>query len=142
MVATRSRSHGDITPPPSAPTAVSDLRHALASARNVPEPQVEVGEVSATGARNGFAQMLETTARRGVVVIHKQNAPKAVLVSFDEFQSLLGRPRTLDVLTATFDTMLVEMQKPRARAGMKRAFDAKPEALGAAAVAHARKRGG
>lgn len=121
---------------------LADLRRAVASLRNVPVSQVEVGEFSATDARNGFAQMLETTARRGVVLIHKQHAPKAVLVSFDEFQTLVARPATLDVLTATFDDMLTRMQKPSARAGMKRAFDATGKELGAAAVAHARKRVG
>jgi antitoxin Phd len=46
----------------------------------------------------------------------------------------------LDVLTSEFDTLLLRMQTPKARAGMKRAFQASPRQLGKAAVAAARQR--
>jgi prevent-host-death family protein len=121
---------------------VADVRRAVASSRNVPDAQVEVGEYSATEARSGFAQVLETVSRRGLVVIHKQKAPKAVVLSFEDFQALVRRPKPLDVLTETFDDLLAQMQKPAARAGMRRAFDASPEELGKLAVAAARKRVG
>ena len=56
-----------------------------------------------------------------------------------------GRTRSkkpaLDVLTSEFDTLLLHMQTRKARAGMKRAFQASPKQLGKAAVAAARKRG-
>jgi antitoxin Phd len=124
-----------------AKATVAGLRHAVATARNVSDTQVELEEISATDARNDFAHMLETAARRGVVVIHKQNAPKAVLVSFDEFNALVARPaRKLDTLSAEFDQLLARMQKPAARAGMKKAFDAPSESLGQAALADARTR--
>jgi prevent-host-death family protein len=107
----------------------------------VSSEQVEVQEISATEARNSFAHMVEMTARRGVVVIEKQNTPKAVLLSFDDFSALTARPtRTLDTLSADFDKLLARMQAPGARAGMKRAFEATPEELGAAARAGAAAR--
>ena len=119
----------------------TELRSAVASMRNVPASQVELQEVSATDARKEFAQMLETVTRRGLVVIDKQNAPKAVLVSFDEFHALIQkRPRTLDALSAEFDGLLARMQKPAARIAMRAAFEATPAQLGAAAVSGARAR--
>ena len=120
---------------------IAQARQAVATSRNVSSEQVEVKEVSAPDARNAFAQMLETTGRRGFVVINKQNAPKAVLLSFDDFSALVARPtRTLDTLSADFDNMLARMQTPGARAGMKRAFEATSEELGAAAAAGATAR--
>jgi antitoxin Phd len=117
---------------------LSGLRQAVAASRNVSARQVEVKEVSASDARNSFADLLETTARRGLVVINKQNTPKAVLLSFDDFSAMVARPtRTLDTLSVDFDKMLARMQKPGARAGMKKAFGATPEELGAAALAGA-----
>ncbi len=122
---------------------VSQVRQAVATSRNVSFSQVEVKEVSATVARNAFAHMLDTTARRGVVVIKKQNTPKAVLLSFDDFSALLARPtRPLDALSADFDKMLGRMQTSGARAGMKKAFGATSEELGAAALAGAAARKG
>jgi hypothetical protein len=76
------------------------------------------------------------------VVITKHDAPKAVLLSVDEFTALTKVTEgALDTLSAEFDTLLARMQTPRARAGMKAAFAASPKELGKAAVAAARKRG-
>jgi antitoxin Phd len=120
---------------------VAELRHAVATLRNISATQVELEEISATDARKEFAHMLETAARRGVVVINKQNAPKAVLLSFDEFNTLVTRPpRKLDTLSDEFDTMLARMQRPAARAGMRTAFEATSAELGAAALAGPRAR--
>jgi len=77
-----------------------------------------------------------------VVVITKHDAPKAVLVSVDEFNALAGAAESkLDTLSSEFDALLARMQTRKARAGMKAAFDASPKQLGRAAVAAARKRG-
>jgi len=78
----------------------------------------------------------------GVVVITKHDAPKAVLLSVDEFNALAHAPsHALDSLSGQFDALLARMQTPKARAGMKAAFAASPKQLGRAAVAAARKRG-
>jgi prevent-host-death family protein len=119
----------------------AELRRALASSRNVSATQIELEETTATDARKDFAHMLETTARRGVVVVSKQSTPKAVLLSFDDFWALVTRTtRKLDTLSAEFDKMLVQMQTPTARAGMKTAFEATTKELGAAALAGAKAR--
>lgn len=66
----------------------------------------------------------------------------AKLVSVDEFNALVGsRDESLDTLTQEFDALFAKMQSPKARKGMKDAFDATPSELGRAAVAAARKRG-
>jgi PHD/YefM family antitoxin component YafN of YafNO toxin-antitoxin module len=86
--------------------------------------------------------MLEMVIQGGVVVITKHDAPKAVLLSVDEFNALAHAPSLkLDALSGQFDALLARMQTPKARAGMKAAFAASPKQLGRAAVAAARRRG-
>jgi antitoxin Phd len=98
--------------------------------------------ISATDAKNEFGRLLERVIQGGRVVINKHNAPKAVLISIDDFDMLSrGRGAKLDALSAEFDALLAGMQTPSARAGMSAAFDASPKQLGQAAVMAVRKRG-
>jgi antitoxin Phd len=98
--------------------------------------------VSATDAKNNFGHLLEKAMQGEVVVITKHHAPKAVLISMDEYTALSGAPETrINALSAEFDAMLVRMQGPGRRNAMKAAFHASPKQLGKAAVAAARKRG-
>lgn len=98
--------------------------------------------ITATVAKNEFGRVLETVMHGGVVVITKHDAPKAVLISIDEFNALSRASETqLDTLSHQFDALLDRMQTPKARRGMKAAFDASPAQLGKAAVAAARRRG-
>jgi len=98
--------------------------------------------VTATHAKREFADILEKAIRGGRVVITKHNAPKAVLVSVEEFDALMPAVDVeLDTLSREFDALLARMQTPAARAGMRSAFDSSPKELGEAAVAAARKRG-
>ena len=97
---------------------------------------------TATDAKKQFGRVLEMVLRGGAVVITKHDAPKAILISVEEFNALTkATERTLDTLSADFDAMLARMQTPKARARMKTAFGASPKELGKAAVAVARKRG-
>lgn len=97
--------------------------------------------VPATEAKNEFGRMLETVIQGGRIVITKHDAPKAVLISIDEFNELTNAPTAgLEALSRDFDDLLASMQMPAARAGMKAAFRASPKQLGNAAVAAARKR--
>jgi antitoxin Phd len=81
-------------------------------------------------------------ARGGAVVITKHDAPKAVLISVENFNALAGAAETrLDTLTGEFDALLARMQTPKARRGMKTAFAAAQRQLGQAAVAATRRRG-
>lgn len=97
---------------------------------------------SATDAKKQFGRVLDLVLRGGAVVITKHEAPKAILLSVDDFNALTNATgTTLDSLAADFDAMFARMQSVRARARMKAAFGASPKALGKAAVAAARKRG-
>jgi antitoxin Phd len=97
---------------------------------------------TATDAKKEFGRVLEIVLRGGRVVITKHDAPKAVVLSMDEFTALTqATERTLEALSGHFDALLAGMQTPKARAGMKAAFDAGPRELGRAAVAAARRRG-
>jgi antitoxin Phd len=114
----------------------------VAAYRNRRGEQVEAASITATEAKKQFGRVLELVLRGGAVVITKHDAPKAVVLSMEEFHALT-RPGAspLDTLTGEFDAMLARMQKPRARAAMKAAFAASAKELGKAAVAAARKRG-
>jgi len=97
---------------------------------------------TATDAKKQFGRVLDMVLRGGAVIITKHDAPRAIMLSMDEFNALAkATERTLDTLSADFDAMLARMQTPRARAQMKAAFGASPKELGKAAVAAARKRG-
>jgi len=85
---------------------------------------------------------LEMAVQGGAVVITKHDAPKAVLISVEDFNALSRATETrLDTLSHEFDALLARMQTPRARLGMKSAFSASAKQLGKAAVAAARRRG-
>jgi antitoxin Phd len=102
---------------------------------------VEATSFTATVAKKEFGRVLELVMRGGRVVITKHDAPKAVLLSVDEFNALThATENTLDTLSGEFDALLARMQTPRARAGMKAAFGATPKELGRAAAAAARRR--
>jgi antitoxin Phd len=97
--------------------------------------------ITATVAKNEFGRVLEKVLHGGFMVITKHDAPKAVLISVDEFNEIRNAPGLkLDTLSGEFDALLAGMQKPKARAAMKFAFGASPKQLGQAAVAAARRR--
>jgi prevent-host-death family protein len=124
------------------PAIAARRRDPIAAFRNRRGEQVEASSFTATDAKKQFGQVLELVLRGGVVVITKHDAPKAIVLSMDEFDALTrGAANRLDTLSADFDAMLARMQTPKARAGMKTAFGASPKELGRAAVAAARKRG-
>jgi antitoxin Phd len=98
--------------------------------------------VTATEAKNTFGQLLEKAMQGGVVVITKHDAPKAVLISIDEYTALSTASESrINSLSAEFDSLLLRMQGPKARSAMKSAFQASSKQIGKAAVAAARKRG-
>jgi antitoxin Phd len=102
----------------------------------------DAASISATDAKNDFSRILEKAIRGGTVVITKHDAPKAVLISVDEFDALSRANQVkLDTLSGEFDALLARMQTPAARAGMQAAFEASPKQLGKAALAASRKRG-
>lgn len=100
---------------------------------------VDVPSVAATRLKNEFGAVLEEAAR-GAVAITRHDAPKAVLVSYEEFQALVNaRSQSLSELDAEFDALLARMQTPKAKRGVEAAFRAQPVELGRAAVARSVK---
>jgi len=109
--------------------------------RNSRGELIDIPSVAATQVKNEFGAILERATHDGAVAITRHDTPKAVLLSYDEFESLIKvRSRSLDALDAEFDDLLARMQTPRAKKGMKAAFNASPARLGRAAVKAARKR--
>ena len=95
----------------------------------------------ATTAKNSFGKMMQTASRKGAVAITRHNEPEAVLLSLDEYQTLVDSgAQHLSALTAEFDSMLDNMQTEKSRRGTKAAFNASPASLGRAAARHPRKR--
>ncbi|MCC6335902.1 MAG: type II toxin-antitoxin system Phd/YefM family antitoxin [Myxococcales bacterium] len=104
--------------------------------------EVTASRVTASEAKNEFGRVLDEALRTGAVVITRHEAPKAVLLSMEEYRELVaGRTRQLDALTAEFDAMFERMQAPGFNEGMKAAFGASPQELGRAAVTAAKKHG-
>jgi len=106
-----------------------------------PRDAAKSSSVTATEAKNQFGQLLERAIKGERVYITRHEAPKAVLISVDDFQALSARATTkLDSLRGEFDALLERMQAPGARAAMKAAFGASADELGIAAVEAAKKR--
>jgi len=109
--------------------------------RNSQGELVDIPTVAASRFKNEFGAIFEQAALGGAIAISKHDQPKAVLLSYAEFESLVAsRSPALDDLSAQFDGLLVRMQTPRARKGMAAAFNASPARLGRAAVKAATKR--
>jgi antitoxin Phd len=108
--------------------------------RNSQGALIDISEVPATRAKNEFGALLEKATHGGAVAITRHDAPKAVLISYSEFESLVRmRSRSLDNLDAEFDELLARMQTPKAKRAMEAAFNASSAKLGRAAVKAARK---
>jgi antitoxin Phd len=109
--------------------------------RNLSGDLVEIPEVAATQAKNAFGEILDRAARSGAVAITRHRKPEAVLLSYEEFDSLSrARSESLEALSARFDGLLARMQTPAVKEGMAAAFDATPAQLGRAATEAARRR--
>lgn len=100
--------------------------------------------VTATEMKNRFGRMLEEVAQGKAVVVTKHDGARAVLVSIEEYESLVGSSAgDLDALTEEFDALLLRMQTPEAAPAMEAAFGASAEDLGrGAVVAAAREKSG
>ncbi len=109
--------------------------------RNSQGELVDIPTVAATRFKNEFGAIFEKAALGGAVAITRHDAPKAVLLSFAEFESLVkSRSPGLDDLSAQFDGLLQRMQTVKARKGMAAAFNASPAELGRSAAKTAAKK--
>lgn len=109
--------------------------------RNSRGELVDLPTVAASRFKNEFGAIFELAALGGAVAITRHDAPKAVLLSYAEFESLVeSRAPALENLSAQFDGLLASMQSPKARIGMAAAFNASPTKLGRAALKAAARR--
>ena len=108
--------------------------------RNSRGAWVDIPAVAATKVKNEFGTMLDKATRDGAVAITRHDTPRAVLLSYEEFESLAqARSRNLDSLSNEFDELLKTLQRPKVKKAMKTAFDAAPAELGRNAVNAAAK---
>lgn len=95
----------------------------------------DASQVSASVAKNGFGRVLDRVAREGRLAITKHDEPCAVLISIEEYRSLVGAKEvTLKSLSDEFDALFERMQEPGAVAAMQKAFTLTPAQLGRAAT--------
>ena len=101
---------------------------------------VDIPSVPASDAKNRFGAILDQATSTGPVAITRHDTTRAVLVSVEEFESLIAeRQSSLAALGAEFDGLLAKMQTPKARKGIAAAFSSTPAELGKAAVKSAAK---
>jgi antitoxin Phd len=111
------------------------------TSRNRQGELVALPTVAASRFKNEFGAVFEKASLGGAVAITKHDAPKAVLISYPEFEALVrARVADLDDLSAQFDGLLARMQGPKARKAMAAAFEAMPTQLGKSATKAARRR--
>ena len=101
---------------------------------------VDVSRVTASRAKNEFGSLVDRASQGAAVAITRHDAPKAVLLSYADFEALVrGRVASLDELDLEFDALLIRTQTPKAKRGLAAAFDATPAELGRAAAEAARR---
>jgi prevent-host-death family protein len=98
-------------------------------------------KTSATEFKQHVGKYLDA-ARTGRVIIERQKRPTAVLISIEEYEALNpAASHVIDTLSAEFDTLVSQMQRPEFHKAMERAFDASPAALGKAHRRALKRRG-
>jgi len=83
----------------------------VATFRNSRSEAVAPASVTASEAKSEFGRVLEMAIHGGAVVITRHAAPKAVLISVENFNALSGAADTaLETLDREFDALLAGMQ--------------------------------
>lgn len=86
---------------------------------------VDIPTITASDAKNRFGAILDKATQGGAVAITRHDATRAMLISIEEFQSLVSsRQASLTSLSAEFDALLEQMQAPAHRKGAQKAFSA------------------
>ena len=99
--------------------------------RNSEGALVNIPTVTTSQVKSEFGAILDKVTRVGAVTITHHGTPKAVLVSCEEFDSLVeARSRKL---SSEFGDLLDRMQRPKAKKAMNTAFNASPIKLARAA---------
>src|SRR5438128_1699117 len=110
--------------------------------RNSQGALVNVPTIATTRVKNEFGAILERATHDSTVAITQHDTPKTVLLSYEEFESLVQlRSHSLDSLGTEFDDLLDKMQSPQTKKAMAATFNTSPAKLGRATVKRARKHG-
>ena len=107
--------------------------------RNSRGKLVDIPTVAATKVKNEFSAILQRAIHVGAIAITRHDTPKAVLLSYVEFESLIKTFPHSGQRSFEFERLLARMQTPKAEKAMEAAFNASPAKLGRAAVKAARK---
>ena len=103
--------------------------------RNSQGDLVDIAPIAADKSNLEFSEVLKQAQRFGVVAITQHDSPKAIVMSYDEFEKLVrARSRALEMLDADLDAKVIRMQTPRAKKAVRSLFNATPAQLGRAAV--------
>jgi prevent-host-death family protein len=108
--------------------------------RNARGEMVTVESIPAEELKNAPGAVLEQAAKGRAVVVTRRSAPRAVILSIEDFQAL-ARDRSPDLaeLEGRFNGLVASMQTKESRAGVAALFRATPSELGRAATGAARK---
>lgn len=108
--------------------------------RNARGEIVTVESIPAEELKNAPGSVLDQAASGRAVVVTRRSAPRAVILSIEDFQALArDRSPGLGELEGRFDNLVASMQTKQSKAGVAALFRAAPVELGRAAVAAARK---
>jgi prevent-host-death family protein len=108
--------------------------------RNSLGAAVDVTCVAVENVPSELSHIMEKAEHGGAVAITREDTPKAIVLSYDEFEKLVrGRSNALERLDKNLDSMMAKMQTPKARKAAEKAFNMTPAELGRAAVWGARK---
>lgn len=96
----------------------------------------ELPPVTATALKNSAADVLDQVVAHGAITITRHDKPRAVMLSIEEYKRLIAGEGGdwLAEMHKEYQGMLEKMQEPAQKAAAERAFNAKPEELGKAAM--------
>ena len=108
--------------------------------RNARGEMVTVESIPAEELKNTPGAVLEQAAKGRAVVVTRRSAPRAVILSIEDFQALArDRSPDLSALEGRFDELVATMQTKESKAGVAALFRATPSELGRAAVVATRR---
>lgn len=115
------------------------MAHALRY-RNARGELVTVESIPAEALKNAPGSVLDKAASGHAVAVTRRSAPRAVILSIEDFQALArDRSPGLGELEGRFEALVASMQTKESKAGVAALLRASPDELGRTAAAAARK---
>ena len=99
-------------------------------------------QIPAAKLRNKIGEAMRKALTSGAVTITKHNEAHAVLLSIEEYSTLVAKvPSPLRDLTEEFDSLVRQMQSTKSKKAVRSIFSASPADFGKAAAAAAKQNG-